>query len=132
MSIRYIVAAALLEGNALPPQFSDGKIADPAIVKLAQEMEVVQDPVLDKLYPARFSGWVAAEVDGEWVRADVADPTGSTGAPVDARGLRDKFAGINPQLPVEKIAEAAHNFEKVSLTDLLGLLNAEQRVAETA
>ncbi|MGE5525342.1 MAG: MmgE/PrpD family protein, partial [Rhodospirillaceae bacterium] len=41
MSLRYIVAAALLEGQALPPQFSEEKIADPKIVALAGRLELV-------------------------------------------------------------------------------------------
>src|SRR5688572_17606064 len=96
MSARYVVAAALMEGQALPPQFTDEKIADPALVELAQKLELVHDPALDKLYPARFAGWIAAQSNGEWVRVDVLDPTGSPASPIDARGITEKFRGINP------------------------------------
>ena len=61
MSARYVVAAALMEGQALPPQFTDEKIADPGLVDLAQKLELIHDPELDKLYPARFAGWIAAQ-----------------------------------------------------------------------
>ena len=43
MSLRYVVAAALLEGQALPPQFTDEKMADPALVGLAQRIELEHD-----------------------------------------------------------------------------------------
>jgi 2-methylcitrate dehydratase PrpD len=122
MSLRYIVAAALLEGQALPPQFSDQKIADPEIVRLAQAIELVPDPVLDGLYPAHFPGWVAAQAKGEWVRADVPDPTGSAYAPVDANGIREKFRGINPGLPADAIAAAAMDIERHGVPKLLALL----------
>lgn len=122
MSARYVVAAALMEGQALPPQFTDEKIADPALVALAQRIELIHDPALDKLYPGHFAGWIAAQSGDEWVRADVLDPSGSPAAPIDARGITEKFRGINPQLPVDRIAETALNIEKHAVKDLLALL----------
>ena len=130
MSLRYVVAAALMEGGALPPQFSDAKIADPVLTGLAGRIECEHDSKLDQLYPARFSAWVAAEDKGKWVRVDVPDPLGSTANPVDARGVVEKFRGINPQLPVDIIAETAFDIEHRPLNELLGLLvdaKAQQR-----
>ncbi|HEX2828935.1 MAG TPA: MmgE/PrpD family protein [Burkholderiales bacterium] len=124
MSLRYIVAAALLEGRVLPPQFSDDKIRDPQLVKLAAQLELVPDPELDKLYPKNFAAWVGAEADGELVRVDVLDPSGSTAAPIDARGITEKFRGINPQLPVDAVAETALNIENHTVKELLALLVA--------
>ena len=121
MSLRYVVAAALMEGQALPPQFSDAKIADPVLTELASRIQCEHDPALDKLYPARFAAWVAAEDKGQWVRVDVLDPLGSTANPVDARGVVEKFRGINPQLPVDDIAEVVLDIEHHSIKKLLGL-----------
>jgi 2-methylcitrate dehydratase PrpD len=122
MSLRYIVAAALLEGQVLPPQFADGKLADPKLVKLAADLELVHDPKLDELYPKNFAGWVGAQAKGELVRVDVLDPSGSPAAPIDARGITEKFRGINAHLPVDRIAETALSIEKHSVKDLLALL----------
>ncbi len=122
MSLRYVVAVALMEGGALPPQFSDAKIADPVLTDLAGRIVCEHDSKLDQLYPARFSAWVAAEDGGKWVRVDVPDPLGSTANPVDARGVVEKFRGINPQLPADAIAEAAFDIERRPLRELLGLL----------
>jgi 2-methylcitrate dehydratase PrpD len=122
MSLRYVVAAALVEGQALPPQFTDEKIAEPRLVELAQSIELVPDPKLDALYPKEFPGWVAAESRGEWVRADVANPTGSKYVPIDARGITEKFRGINPALPTDRIAEVALHIESHSVRKLLALL----------
>jgi len=126
MSLRYVVAAALMEGQVLPPQFSDAKLSDPALVKFAQQLELEQDRELDQLYPARFAAWVAAENDGEWVRVDVLDPLGSTANPVDAQGVVEKFRGINPHLPVDRIAETVFAIERHSIRDLLALLAGAQ------
>jgi len=122
MSVRYVVAAALKDGQALPPQFSDERIADPELVALSQKIELVHDPKLDELYPVHFAGWVAAQSGGEWVREDVNDPTGSTAAPIDARGITEKFRGINASLPVDRIATVALDIERHSVKELLGLL----------
>jgi 2-methylcitrate dehydratase PrpD len=122
MSLRYVVAAALMEGQALPAQFSDEKIADPALVALAQRIDLVPDAKLDELYPAHFPAWVAAESGGEWVRVDILDPTGSPAAPIDAHGITEKFRGINGHLPVDRIAETALNIEKHSVKEVLALL----------
>jgi 2-methylcitrate dehydratase PrpD len=122
MSLRYIVAAALVEGQALPPQFSDAKMTDPVLVALAQSVDLVRDPKLDELYPKDFPGWVAAETDGEWVRVDIMNPTGSAAEPIGARGITEKFRGINPDLPVDRIARVALEIERHSVRDLLDLL----------
>jgi 2-methylcitrate dehydratase PrpD len=122
MSLRYVVAAALADGQVLPPQFSDQKIADPALTALAGNFELVPDPKLDQLYPVHFAGWVAAEANGDWVRVDVLDPSGSPAAPIDARGITEKFRGINPQLPVDKIAAVTLDIEHHSVRELLALL----------
>ena len=122
MSMRYVVAAALKDGQALPAQFSDERIADPELVALSQKIELVHDPKLDELYPVHFAGWVAAQSGGEWVREDVNDPTGSTASPIDARGITEKFRGINASLPVDRIATVALDIERHSVKELLGLL----------
>ena len=122
MSLRYIVAAALTEGHALPAQFSDAKIADPALTGLAGRIQCEHDPALDQLYPARFAAWVAAEDQGQWLRVDVLDPLGSPANPVDAQGVVEKFRGINPRLPADDIAEVAFDIERHTVRELLGLL----------
>ncbi len=130
MSLRYTVAAALLEGQVLPAQFTDAKLADPAIMALARRIELVPDPELDKLYPQDFAAWVSAEHNGKWERADIMNPTGSIHAPIDARGATEKFRGINPQLDADAIAAAALAIEQHSVREFVGLLgNPESKRA---
>ena len=122
MSLRYVVAAALMEGQALPPQFSDAKIADPALTAMAGRVDCAHDPALDKLYPQRFAAWIAAQDQGQWVRVDVLDPLGSPANPVDRRGVVEKFRGINPRLPVDDIAAAVFDIERRAAKQVLELL----------
>ncbi|MDH5534020.1 MAG: MmgE/PrpD family protein [Betaproteobacteria bacterium] len=122
MSLRYAVAAALMDGQVLPAQFTKERMNDPALVALAAHLELVPDPELDKLYPVNFAGWVAAKDKNEWVREEVLNPSGSPSAPIDAKGITEKFRGINPHLPVDAIAEITLGLEQHSVKDLLALL----------
>lgn len=69
-----------------------------------------------------LAGWVAAERNGTWERADILDPSGSPASPIDARGITEKFRGINPQRPVGAIADMALAIEQHPVRRLLALL----------
>ena len=94
-----------------------------ALTALANTLELVPDPELDKLYPKDFAGWVAASRNGKWERVDILNPTGSVHAPIDAAGIAEKFHGINPRLPADKIAGVALDIEHHSVRELLALLH---------
>jgi 2-methylcitrate dehydratase PrpD len=94
---------------------------------LAESLELEHDPALDKLYPEHFAAWVAAQDDkGKWQRVDVLDPLGSDANPVGEQGIIDKFRGINPQLPVEAIAETVLSIERHTVREVLTLLASKQ------
>jgi 2-methylcitrate dehydratase PrpD len=122
MSLRYVIAAALTDGQVLPAQFTEQRMRDPDLIALAARLECEHDPKLDELYPAHFAGWVAAEADGRWVREDILNPTGSIDNPMSAAGITEKFRGINPELPVDAIARVALDMENHGIRELLGLL----------
>jgi len=92
MSARYCVAAALLDGAVLPAQFAPARIADAAITQLAQDLEIVHDPELDKLYPVHFAAWVDCEVEGgKLERFSLNDPSGSPLNPLMQQSLQHKY-----------------------------------------
>jgi 2-methylcitrate dehydratase PrpD len=122
MSLRYCVAAALADGQVLPAQFSEQKMNDPELRALAGRLELVPDPALDELYPVHFAGWVSAMVDGQWLRVDILDPTGSVAKPVDLGAARAKFAANNPRLPVDAIADMAMQIEHHDARSFIDLL----------
>jgi 2-methylcitrate dehydratase PrpD len=126
MSLRYVLAAALMDGQVLPTQFTEEKMNAPALGTLAASLELEDDPALDKLYPVHFAGWVAAKVNDDWMRVDILDPTGSTAAPVDVEALSRKFYANNPQLPVHRIAAMAMAIEHHSARELIDLLANSQ------
>lgn len=134
MSLRFVVAAALLEGQVLPPQFAEAKLSDPAITALAGRLELEHDAELDNLYPERFAAWVAAQDDrGAWQRVDVSDPLGSAANPVGEQGIIEKLRGISPQLPVQEIAGLVMDIERHKVREVLALLAGQRaRALETA
>jgi len=63
----------------------------------------------------------------------VLDPTGSDANPIGRDGIVEKFRGINPQLPVDAIAETALNIERHTVKQLLALLAGKRaRQLQTA
>lgn len=128
MSLRYCVAAALMDGQVLPAQFTDARMRHPALVELAGALVLENDPALDQLYPAHFAGWMAAgsSTNGEWTRVDILDPTGSTAAPVDWHGVMRKFKANCPDAPVDQIADMVSRIERHSARVLIDLLTTRQ------
>lgn len=104
MSLRYCLAVALMDGEALPAQFRDDRIADPAVTELARRIEIVPDAELDGLYPTHYAGW--ASVDQ--ARAFVKDPAGSTANPNREAALRGKAHALFADL---QKAEAGRRLE---------------------
>lgn len=122
MSVRYTIAAALVDGEVLPVQFADDKLSFPTLVGLASRIELIPDPELDKYYPRNFAGWVAVEHDGKWMRVDILNATGSEDKPIDAAGVTEKFCSLNPEYPGDKICASALGIEQYSIRDFMALV----------
>jgi 2-methylcitrate dehydratase PrpD len=125
MSARYCVAAALLDGAALPAQFTPERIADPEITRLAQAIELVHEPEHDALYPARFCGWVEVETDGGGMRrVNLLDPSGSPENPAMHDALRRKFAAlVTPILGEDCARGLAQSFDRIAATPARALVD---------
>lgn len=126
MSGRYAIATALLKGAVLPAQFEAPCLADPEVVALANAIEIVRDPALDALYPARFCGWVEVETpDGRLERAEVLDPSGSAANPQRPQAIRAKFAALTEGLlDATALSRVQAAFEGLGHTPLRELLDA--------
>src|SRR5690348_14353296 len=51
-SLPYVIAAALVERQVTPAQFTMQKIMDPRIREQLRKIEVVADPEIEKVFPA--------------------------------------------------------------------------------
>jgi len=128
MNIEYCVAVAILEGQALPEQFTPQKIADPSIVELARRVEFVVDPEIEQLYPKTFPGKVEIVLkDGRRYAHRVEGPKGSPQNPMAAAEVAEKFialAGgvIGPERARQVLELAAHLEEVPQVEELTRLL----------
>ena len=125
MSARYCIAAALTDGAVLPAQFTPARVAANDLVDLAQAVELVPDPALDKIYPEHFIGWV--ELDGE--RITVRDPSGSPENPARDAALRQKFHNLLgdrvPETTRARLEQAVGALERTSARALGELLTVQ-------
>jgi 2-methylcitrate dehydratase PrpD len=129
MSIRYAIAVALKDGAALPPQFTPQRIADADLTALAQSIEVSNDPEQDKLYPAKFSGWVEIEREpgsNQFERDERTNPSGHPQNPNREAALRAKFCTLVTPLVGEaaarRIEAASDDLGHVRPAELVGML----------
>lgn len=120
MSLRYCLAVALLDGEALPAQFRDDRIADPDVTALAQRIEILPDAELDGLYPTHYAGWASV---GD-VRAFVKDPAGSTANPDREAALRQKAHALFADMQQADAARRLETIVDAGAGAAVGLLDA--------
>ena len=105
-SVQYCVARALADGAVRLSDFSDERIADPAVRDLMARTGVRLDQALDARYPREFPAAVTVILrDGRTVRALVGSPKGDPENPLTADELTAKFQKMLPGTPYEGRAE---------------------------
>ena len=128
MSLRYCIAAALLEGQVFLDQFTSEKISDQRILDMVKRVEVVVDPEIDKVYPEKFANRVELILkNGKSLITRVDFPTGSSENPMSFQQVVDKFKsqarGTLNGDRINAIIEKVDKIEKLSnvgeLTQLL-------------
>jgi len=103
VSLPYSVAVALLEGAALPPQYSDEKLRDPEIMRLAGLLDVVADETL----PRGVSCHLTVEMQsGTRLTSQVDHPRGSIENPMtDEDKARKTHLLADPVVGAEAVEE---------------------------
>ncbi len=128
MSLQFITAVVLLEGAALLEQFSETKMTDPLVRDLARRVEVVVDPDIDKLYPARYANRVEVILkNGQRFETRVDFAKGSVERPMAFPEVAEKFRSLAGHAlaadRVKQIIEIVENIEKLdSIKGLTRLL----------
>jgi 2-methylcitrate dehydratase len=134
-SLPYVIAAALVDRQVTPLQFTPEKIMDPQIRAQLQKIEVVADPEIEKVFPALqrvvVNLWTT---DGREFRKELDYPKGDPRNPLSDHELEEKFTALaEPLLPhaaQERIKEAVWNLEKLtSVTELMEMTVAEKHAA---
>lgn len=95
MSIRYNLAVAMLDGNALVEQFTPERIAEAKVNELAGKVDVVVDADMDAVYPRLYAGIVTLTLkDGQRLTRRIDHSKGMPEAPMSLDEIRMKFLSL--------------------------------------
>jgi len=130
-SLPYVIAAALVERQVTPVQFTMEKIMDAKIRAQLKKVEVVADPEIEKVFPALQRAIVNITTkDGRMLSKQLDFPKGDPRNPLTDQEVEEKFAalaeGVLSNQAQKKVKEAVWNLEKGdSVSKLMALINAD-------
>jgi 2-methylcitrate dehydratase len=134
-SLPYVIAAALVERQVTPAQFTMEKILNPKIREQLRKVEVVADPEIEKVFPALQRVIVNIDTtDGRKLTKQLDYPKGDPRNPLNDQEVEEKFSalaeGVLSPGAQERLKEAIWSLERVgSISDLMSLMEAD--VAKT-
>jgi len=132
-SLPYVIAAALVDRQVTPLQFTPEKIMDLAIRAQLRKVEVVADPEIEKVFPALQRVIVTIHTTDERELTQQLDyPKGDPRNPLTDREVEEKFEALaEPVLSPaarRRVIDAVWNLEKLdSVSALMRLLQEEER-----
>jgi 2-methylcitrate dehydratase len=131
-SLPYVIAAALVDRQVTPLQFTPEKIMDPAIRAQLRKIEVVADPEIEKVFPAMQRVIVTIRTtDGREFARQLDYPKGDPRNPLSDREVEEKFEALaEPVLSKaarRRVIETVWGLEKLgSVSELMQMLKAER------
>ncbi len=129
-SLPYVIAAAIVDRQVTPAQFTDERIMDPVIREQLGKIEVVADPEIEKVFPALQRVIVTiTTVDGRQHTKQVDYPKGDARNPLTDGEIEEKFAALaGPVMPRDRqrrLIDAVWRLESLgSITELMTLAKA--------
>jgi 2-methylcitrate dehydratase len=136
-SLPYVIAAALVDRQVTPTQFTMQKIMDPKIREQLNKVEVVADPEIEKVFPALQRVIVQIQTrDGRSFDKQLDFPKGDPRNPLTDQEIEEKFSalseGVLSQPAQKKLKDAVWSLERVgSVSNLMALMEADARKAES-
>jgi 2-methylcitrate dehydratase PrpD len=107
-STPYVVAVTLLRGDAGPQSFRPDILGDRAVLDLARQVTVREDPSFTAMTPARRPARVRLYLgDGSQREATVKSSKGDVDRPMSAGELKDKFLDLVQPVSGPEAATAA-------------------------
>jgi len=124
VSLPYSVAVALIEGNALLPQYQDDKLDDPEILRLAQMVKVVPDAGLPRGVSCLM---ILRTTGGAEFKSQVDHPRGSIANPMSPDDMSNKVHmlgdGVIGRKSVDALIDRANNVEALAgIGEIMGLV----------
>ncbi len=134
-SLPYVIAAALVDRQVTPVQFTMEKIMDAKIREQLKKVEVVADPEIEKVFPA-LQRVVAniTTVDGRTFTKQLDYPKGDPRNPLTDQEVEEKFSalaeGVLSKRAQKKLNDAIWNLENIdSVSSLMKLMKSNTRTA---
>ena len=132
-SLPYVIAAALVERQVTPAQFTMAKIMDPKIREQLNKVEVVADPEIEKVFPVLQRVIVQIQTrDGRSFHKQLDFPKGDPRNPLTDQEIEEKFAaladGVLSKPAQKRLKDTVWSLERVgSVSDLMALMEADVR-----
>jgi 2-methylcitrate dehydratase PrpD len=131
VSLPYSAAVALIEGNALLPQYRDDKLGDPEILRLCAMIEVISDDTLPRGVSCRMTLKTAG---GAELTSQVDHPRGSIANPMSPEDMSNKAHMLGDDVvgreEIDALIDRVGNVEKLSdLADIMNLAVPKVRAA---
>src|SRR5579864_6831312 len=136
-SLPYVIAAALVDRQVTPVQFTMEKIMDPRFREQLNKVEVVADPEIEKVFPALQTVIVQIQTrDGRALQKQLDFPKGDRRNPLTDQEIEEKFAsladGVLSKPTQNKVKETVWRLERVgSVSDLMALMESDIRKTQT-
>ena len=130
-SLPYVIAAALVDRQVTPLQFSPEKISDPTIRAQLKKVEVVADPEIEKVFPQLQRVVVTIHTtDGRQFVRQLDYPKGDPRNPLTDREIEEKFDALAEPVLSEaarkRVVDSVWNLEKrAAVSALMQLLKAD-------
>lgn len=135
-SLPYVIAAALVERQVTPLQFTMQKIMDPRIREQLKKVEVVADPAIEKVFPALQRAIVNIDTtNGRTFSKQLDYPKGDASNPLTDQEVEEKFCaladGVLSNESQKRVKETIWSLERVgSVSELMALMEADVRKAK--
>jgi len=132
-SLPYVIAAAVVDRQVTPVQFTMEKIMDEKIREQLKKVEVVADPEIEKAFPALQRVIVnISTTDGRSFSKQLDYPKGDPRNPLTDQEVEEKFAvlaeGVLSKSAQKKLKDAVWNLEQIgSVSELMALMEADVR-----
>ena len=137
-SLPYVIAAALVDRQVTPAQFTMQKIMDPQIRAQLKKVQVVADAEIEKVFPALQRVVVTIRTtDGRELIKQLDYPKGDPRNPLSDREIEQKFAAlagpVMSKAARKKIIDAVWQLEKLdSVSGLMKLMRVRPQSSDAA
>jgi 2-methylcitrate dehydratase len=134
-SLPYVIAAALVDRQVTPLQFTPEKIMDPGIRAQLNKVKVVADPEIEKVFPALQRAVVTIRTgDGREFTRQLDYPKGDPRNPLSDKEVEEKFDALaGPILSRgarKRVKQTVWKLEELgSITELMKLTKVRRRRA---